>query len=97
MKRVTTSGKSQQKKCKKEREAVIKPRKARPESWTPAEQLVYVRFIMANKDIMATAELRREHRVFKHIADRLQARSSIQVKSHHQKLMQKFGKINTIA
>jgi hypothetical protein len=40
---------------------------------------------------METYEKRRELRAFKRISDLMKSRSAIQVKSHHQKLAQKFG------
>ena len=45
---------------------------------------------------METPHQRKKLRIFKVIADLLQTRNSIQVKSHHQKLLEKFGDIQTI-
>lgn len=64
----------------------IKKRKPTVHTWTQRENIIYVEFLKANKDIMDSRVGRKSCKIFKMLAELIRTRTSMQVKSHHQKL-----------
>lgn len=64
--------------------------------WRPEEQQVYLEFLKEHMPMITSVAYRKAQRIFKKISMRLGTRSPIQVKSHHQKLEEKFKTIPRI-
>jgi hypothetical protein len=65
--------------------------------WTPSEKKQYVRFFEENPEFLeASSELRKRIKFFNLMHGYITTRTANQIKSHHQKLMQRYGKIETV-
>lgn len=74
----------------------IKVRKLRKTSWTVIEQSAYIDFLKKNIGMMRNKELRRESKVFKLMGEAIGTRNSVQAKTHHQKMEEKFETTSSI-
>lgn len=64
--------------------------------WTKEEQTIYLNFLVEHMPMINSTEYRKKLRIFKKISTILGTRTPIQVKSHHQKLEDKFKTIPKI-
>jgi hypothetical protein len=64
--------------------------------WSIEEQTIYLRFLVENAAEISGNGSRRKLRMFKKISTLLGTRTPKQVKSHHQKLEDKFKSIQKI-
>jgi hypothetical protein len=65
-------------------------------SWTFHENLLYIIFLDLNKLVMVSKKKRRNTRIFDLMSEYVMSRNPLQCRSHHQKLIEKFGEIKTI-
>lgn len=56
----------------------------------------YVRFFMEHMNFWENNLLRKSERIFIKMTDYIRTRKIVQIKSHHQKLLLKYGSINNI-
>jgi hypothetical protein len=64
--------------------------------WSDEEQGAYLAFLKQHMPMITTPEYRKKQRIFKGISALLGIRTPIQVKSHHQKLEDKFKSVSKI-
>lgn len=64
--------------------------------WSLEEQTTYRNFLVQHMPMITSTEYRKKQRIFKKISSILGTRTPIQVKSHHQKLEDKYKSIPKI-
>jgi hypothetical protein len=64
--------------------------------WNLVETIKYIEFAKQNMDKLLTEESRRESKVFCLMAKEIRTRSSVQCRSHHQKMVQTHRELHTI-
>ena len=64
--------------------------------WTLRETKIYLNYLQNHKELFVDFRTRKSNKVFVSISKLLKTRKSHQVKSHHQKLMEKHGSIPEI-
>ena len=64
--------------------------------WTVRETKIYLSYLENHMELFADYHARKSSKVFLNIAKLLKTRKSHQVKSHHQKMMNKCGSIPNI-
>lgn len=65
--------------------------------WTEEENLIYVNFLEKHQDEFASDSKRRSSKFFKKMADQLQiGKSNLQCRSHHQKMVNRYGSVQQL-
>ena len=67
--------------------------KEKKNTWSSQENHQYVNFFKDHMEFATNAELRKVEKVFNKMTQYIPTRTSIQIKSHHQKLLQKYKTI----
>lgn len=71
----------------------LKTRVKRLNSWSPQESYQYLSFLKIFHKYFASHETTRYIRIFRRMAKLIISRTSSQIKSHHQKIMKRYGSI----